>query len=75
MTATTGSYPVTIKAYTPTANSYPLPTDPISDPSALFGFTTNLVVNDSIIGLAINKTFSQNLAFPSFRPLYSSDIT
>lgn len=33
--STNGSYPLIIKVYTPTANSY-LPTDPISDPNAAF---------------------------------------
>ncbi len=74
MTSATGEYPLTIKAYTPTANSYPLPTDPVSDPAATFGLTTNLVVNDILIGLSANKTFSQTLLAPKFKPLYSTAI-
>ncbi|MBC7498344.1 hypothetical protein H7170_01750 [Candidatus Gracilibacteria bacterium] len=71
-TSTTGAYPVSIRVYTPTANSYS-PTDPLSDPSAVFGFGTNLIVSDTLIGPA--KTFSQVLSGPVFRPLYTSAIT
>lgn len=73
MVSNDGTYPVWLQVYTPTANSY-WPLDPVSDPLAIFGFTTNLVVNDTIIGLAANKTFSQILSDPIFRPLYAVQI-
>ncbi len=70
-TSTTGSYPLSLFVYTPTANSYGS-TDPVSDPLAGFGFTTNLTVSDTLIGPA--KVFSQTLASPIYRPLYVSNI-
>lgn len=70
-TSTTGSYPLPLFVYTPTANSYGS-TDSISDPLAGFGFTMNLTVSDTLIGPA--KVFSQILANPTYRPLYVSNI-
>lgn len=72
LTSTTGDYPLILKVYTPTANSY-WATEPKSDPLASFSINTNLVVSDSLIGPA--KTFSQTLSDPSFKPLYISTIT
>ncbi len=69
-TSTTGSYPLSLFVYTPTANSYTA-TDPISDPLASFSFTTNLTVSDMFIGSVV---FSQPLSNPSFKPLYTSLI-
>ncbi len=57
--------------YTPTATAY-TPTEPVSDPSAAFGFTSNLVVSDTLIGAPI--TFSQALPIPVFSPLYTTSI-
>lgn len=74
MASSTGAYPLVIKTYTPTANSY-IVSEPISDPFAAFSLTTNLVINDALIGMAANKTFSQTLTNPSFRPLYTTSIT
>ena len=78
-----GTYPLTIKVYTPTENSY-ASGDPISDPGAEFWFTTNLVINDDLIGQTANMTFSQSYDAPVgsnqpsehyFSPLYTTDIT
>jgi hypothetical protein len=74
MTSSIGTYPLVIKTYTPTANSY-IVSEPISDPFAAFSLTTNLVVNDTLIGMAANRTFSQTLTNPAFRPLYTTSIT
>lgn len=73
MISVTGSYPLTLKVYTPTATGYAI-NDPVSDSLAAFGFTTNLIVNDNLIGVAANKTFSQTLSNPSFTPLYTTII-
>ena len=69
--STTGSYPLPLFVYTPTANSYGS-SDPISDPLAGFGFTTNLTVSDTLIGPA--KVFSQTVSTPVYKPLYTSSI-
>lgn len=70
--STDGSYIFPLFVYTPTSNSYPT-SDPSSDPLAAFTFKTNLTVSDTLIGPA--TTFSQVLADPTFRPLYTSVIT
>lgn len=67
--STTGAYPLALQVYTPTANSY-IAGKPVSDPNAQFGFTSNLVVADPVLGA--NQTFSQTLSNPSFGPLYTS---
>ena len=46
-TITTGDYPLAIKVYTPTANSYGMG-EPVSDNSANFTFDTNIITNDSL---------------------------
>jgi len=66
-----GNYTFQIKAYTPTANAYG-PSEKKSDPLASFGFGTNITINDDLIGWA--KIFSQTLAGPKFKPLYSASI-
>jgi len=49
LSSTDGSYVFQIKAYTPTANAYGA-SETKSDPLASFGFGTNLVITDDIIG-------------------------
>jgi hypothetical protein len=71
MISSNGSYPLILKAYTPTATGY-LITDPVSDSFAAFRLTTNLIINDTLIGPS--KTFSQSLSNPSFIPLYTTSI-
>jgi hypothetical protein len=63
-----GSYPLSLFVYTPTWNIG----TPSSDSSATFWFTSNLVVTDT---LWVNKTFPQSLSGPSFKPLYTSQIS
>ncbi len=64
-------YPLGIKAYTPSSNWYTWATDPISDSSAQFGFTTQITVTDPLIS---SRVFSWALANPSFKPLYETRI-
>ncbi len=73
-TSSNGNYILPVFVYTPSANGY-VALDPISDPLAAFSFNTNLVVNDTLIGMAANKTFTQNLSNPSFKPMYTTAIT
>ncbi len=73
MTSAAGSYPLIIKAYTPTANSYLLPTDAISDNTASFAFTSKLDVSSSSIDPG--RTFTQSLTPPIFKPLYVATLT
>lgn len=71
-TSSDGAYPLALKVYTPTANSYASITDPVSDPLAAFSFTMNLSVTDT---LGTNKTFSQLVDTPNFSPLYVTNIS
>ena len=73
MTSALGTYPLIVKAYTPTANSYPLPTDAISDNTASFAFISKLDVSSSTIDPG--RTFTQALTPPVFKPLYVATLT
>ena len=65
-----GSYSLPIRVYTPTKWT----STPESDPNASFWFTQNLIVNDDLIWRSANKTFSQYLSNPVFKPLYTTSI-
>ncbi|MBX9809856.1 hypothetical protein K2X92_05690, partial [Candidatus Gracilibacteria bacterium] len=71
MVSTNGIYPLQIKAYTPTANSY-TGSEPVSDPLANFGFTANYTVID--LALQPTRVLSQTLVNPNFKPIYTSNI-
>lgn len=70
LTSTNGVYPIQIKAYTPTANSY-TGADPVSDNLAAFSFNTDFTINDA---LSPTRILTQSLVNPNFKPLYTSTI-